>query len=189
MDPQMLKKYAALLGLLLSPLSYANLFYMDGMTFTVGYWGDSTNRHGLRVAGRWDWDVVWLKQSPIQLTGYWEGGFGYWRADTRNTTENSHLFITSASPILQIWLGPVDLMQNRFFFEFGIGPSYFSDNQLGAKEFGGLWHFEDKFGAGFNFGTTQPTQVIFRYYHYSNLGVIGPNEGLDLFTLGVVWFF
>ncbi|MFI4956832.1 MAG: acyloxyacyl hydrolase [Gammaproteobacteria bacterium] len=186
----MLKKtWSLLLGLLLAPLAHATLLDMDAMTFTVGYWGDSTNRHGLRAAGRWDWDVVWLQQSPIQLTGYWEGGFGYWQANTRHSDENSHLFITSASPILQIWLGPVDLKQNRFFFELGIGPSYFSDNTLGAKDFGSLWHFEDKFGAGFNFGTTQPAQVIFRYYHYSNAGLIGPNEGLDLFTLGIVWFF
>jgi lipid A 3-O-deacylase len=162
---------------------------MDGSTFTAGYWGDSTNRHGLRVAGRWDWDVVWLKGFPTELTGYWEGGFGYWRANTRTDDENNHLFITSGSPILQIWVGPVDLKKNAIFFELGIGPAYFSADSLGRKDFGSQWHFEDKFGAGINIATENPLQMIFRYYHYSNAGIILPNEGLDLYTIGVVWFF
>lgn len=186
----LLRKFIlGLICLLLTHTVNASVLYMDGMTFTAGYWGDSTNRHGLRAAGRWDWDVVWLKTFPIELTGYWEGGFGYWMANTSEKNENDHLFITSASPILQIWVGSVDLKRNALFFELGIGPSYFSNNKLGQKDFGGLWHFEDKFGAGVNFATTKPLQLIYRYYHYSNAGVIGPNQGLDLHTLGVVWFF
>ncbi len=79
--------------------------FMDGMTFTAGYWGNNTNRNGFRVAGRWDWDVVWLPKSPIQFTGYWEGGFGYWQSND-DDHDNNHLVVTSASPIFQMWLGP-----------------------------------------------------------------------------------
>ncbi len=185
----MLKKFVFLIGISLTQISAASVLYMDGTTFTAGYWGDSTNRHGLRIAGRWDWNVVWLPKSPITLTGYWEGGFGYWRANATKPNHSDHLFITSASPILQLWAGSVDLKRNAFFFELGIGPSYFSDDTLGNKDFGGLWHFEDKFGAGVNIAGDRPLQMIYRYYHYSNAGVIGPNQGLDLHTIGLVWFF
>lgn len=188
-EVRFLTKISCILTLLMCQTAHASVLYMDAATFTVGFWGDYTNRHGLRVAGRWDWDVIWLKGSPFELTGYWEGGFGYWRAGTRSADENSHLFITSASPLLQIWVGPVDLKRNAFFFELGVGPAYFSDNTLGRKDFGNLWHFEDKFGGGINIGTEHPFQMIFRYYHYSNAGVVQPNEGLDLYTFALTWFF
>lgn len=166
-----------------------NFMQMDGITFTGGVWGDNTNRRGWRVAPRWDWNVAWLQTWPVTVTGYWEAGIGDWNAFEGDDFGNDQLWIVSGSEIFQFWVGPVDKKRNALFFEFGIGPSYLTNNKLGEKEFGGHWHFEDKFGAGINFGTDRPLQLIYRYYHYSNLGFSAPNNGLDLHTLAFVCFF
>lgn len=184
-----------LLMLALNPItSFANdnFMQMDGMTFTAGFWGDNTNRRGFRVAPRWNWNVKWLQDFPIAITGYWEAGVGDWNAfagDDPEDNGNENLWIISASPVFQFWVGPVDLTRNALFFELGIGPAYLTENELGEKDLGGYWHFEDKFGLGVNIGTERPLQVIYRYYHYSNAGFELPNNGLDLHTLGVVCFF
>jgi lipid A 3-O-deacylase len=182
----------ALLFIMLCPAptrANDNFMQMDGMTFTGGMYGHNTDRRGWRIAPRWDWGVEWLKQSPIRVTGYWEAGLGNWQAFEHHVGGNDSLWIVSGSEIFQFWLGPVNKTRNALFLEFGIGPGYLTSDELGSRDFGGHWQFEDKFGAGVNFGTTRPLQLIYRYYHYSNAGFQPPNNGLDLHTLAFVCFF
>lgn len=162
---------------------------IDGITFTGGLWGDSTNRRGWRIAPRWDWNVNWLENFPITVTGYWEAGVGNWSAFHHHDGGNDNLWIISASEVFQFWVGPTDKTRNALFFEFGIGPAYLSETELGKRDFGNHWAFEDKFGAGVNFGTERPVQLIYRYYHYSNAGFSMPNNGLDIHSLAFVLFF
>lgn len=183
------KVIASLLILFYAHLAHATFMNMSGTTFTFGYWDEDNNRRGFRVAPRWDWDVNWLQGWPIELTGYWEAGVGYWRSNKTESGQNGQLYIFSGSPILQIWVGEVDLKRNAVFFEIGVGPAYLSQSSLGKIDLGSHWHFEDKFGVGLNFDTENPVQLIYRYYHYSNAGFKEPNRGLDLHTFGVVWFF
>lgn len=170
-------------------LATDTFLHTDGVTFTAGFWGDNTNRRGWRIAPRWDWNVKWLQDYPITVTGYWEAGVGDWNAFGGDHDGNKELWIISGSEVFQFWIGPVDLKRNALFFEFGIGPAFLTETELGKKDFGGHWHFEDKFGAGVNIGTTHPFQIIYRYYHYSNLGLVQPNNGLDLHTLGIAFLF
>jgi hypothetical protein len=166
-----------------------NFMQMDGMTFTGGVWAQNTHRRGWRIAPRWDWGVNWLQDFPVSITGYWEAGVGDWNAFQGSDNGNEDVWIISGSEIFQFWIGPVDKKRNAFFFEFGIGPGYLTNTGMGNKDFGGHWHFEDKFGAGVNFATDRPVQLIYRYYHYSNLGFVPPNNGLDIHTLAFVCFF
>lgn len=166
-----------------------NALYLDGISFFGGFWDDDTFRRGYRVAGRWNWDVVWLKDWYVSITGYWEAGLGRWYARTTGPHQSSKIWVTSASPMFQFWLGPADLKRNALFFEFGVGPAYLSEDDLGKRDFGSQWHFEDKFGVGINLGTPRPVQFVYRYVHYSNASLVQPNEGLDLHTFGFTWFF
>lgn len=190
-----MKHWLAIITLLLSTLSPLhssandNFMQMTGMTFTGGLWGNDTDRRGWRIAPRWDWEVEWLKGFPITVTGYWEAGIGDWRAWQNTDLGNEQVWIVSGSEIFQFWVGPVDKKRNALFFEFGIGPGYLTNTSQGNKDFGGHWQFEDKFGAGVNFATDRPVQLIYRYYHYSNLGFDPPNNGLDIHTLAFVCFF
>jgi lipid A 3-O-deacylase len=183
------KAIAFLLFILFTLRIQAAPLNMTGTTFTFGYWDEDTDRTGVRVAPRWDWGVHWLPNWPIQLTGYWEVGAWFVANNKTRTGQNSHLYIFSGSPILQIWLGPYDMLRNAVFFEIGVGPAYLTENSLGDANLGSHWQFEDKFGVGFNLGTERPAQFIYRYYHYSNAGFKEPNRGLDLHSFAVVWFF
>lgn len=162
---------------------------MDGITFTGGTFDHGTNRRGWRIAPRWDWDVEWLKGFPITVTGYWEAGVGDWQAFQDHEDGVDQLWIISGSEVFQFWFGPVDKKRDALFLEFGIGPAYLTNDELGKRDFGSHWNFEDKFGAGVNFGFDRPVQLIYRYYHYSNAGFGPPNNGLDLHTLAFVCFF
>lgn len=162
---------------------------LDAAMVTFGFWGNDTNRHGARLSARWDWGLEGLKGWPLEVTGYWEAGLGYWQANAQEPEQNTHLAIASASPVLQFWFGPIDTQRDAVFIDVGVGPAYFTNDQLGSKNFGSRWHFEDKLGAGIHLGTPHPIEIIYRYYHYSNAGIVGPNNGLDLSTIGFVFFF
>ncbi len=184
------KIFITLLLSLSTQLAHATFMNMDGMMFNFGYWGEETDRHGFRVAPRWNWDVEWLSDKPVQLTGYWEAGVGYWRNNTTAPGQHSSLYAISGSPMLQIWLGKDVPRYTRVFLELGVGPAYLTQSSLGNAELGSNWQFEDKFGAGLSFQDTKiPFQFIYRYYHYSNAGIWPPNRGLDLHTFGFVCFF
>ncbi len=170
-------------------IAQAMSFKPTATTFTFGYWNECTDRHGVRVAPRWDWNVRWLEGRPIELTGYWEAGVGYWRNNKTKSDQNRYLYTLSGSPILQIWLGEYNMQRTAVFFEIGVGPAYLTETSLGDANFGSNWQFEDKFGIGMNLGTENPAQLIYRYYHYSNAGFKPPNRGLDLHTVAFVWFF
>lgn len=172
-----------------SLVGHAQFLNMDALMFTAGVWGDMTLRRGVNLSGRWDWNVHWLPESPIQLTGYWQAGVGYWHASAGDTGNPNHTTIVSASPVLQIWVGEYSLKRNALFFELGIGPAYSTETAVGKRNLASHWHFEDKFGAGINIAADRPFQLIYRYNHYSNASTVMPNQGLDLHTLTFVLFF
>lgn len=172
-----------------SLLGQAQFLNMDALMFSAGVWGDMTLRRGVNISGRWDWGVHWLPESPIQLTGYWQAGVGYWHASPGDTGNPNHTTIVSASPVLQMWVGEYNLKRNALFFELGIGPAYSTETAVGKRNLASHWHFEDKFGAGINIAADRPFQLIYRYNHYSNASTVMPNQGLDLHTLTFVLFF
>lgn len=178
-----------LIILLVTNLSVrADFLNLDAVMFSAGVWSDMTLRRGLNLSGRWDWGVHWLPSSPIQITGYWQAGVGYWHASPGDTGNPNHTTIISASPVVQFWVGEYSLARNALFFELGVGPAYSTETAVGKRNLASHWHFEDKFGAGLNIAGDRPFQIIYRYNHYSNASIVMPNQGLDLHTLTFVFF-
>lgn len=72
------------------------------------------------------------------------------------------------------------------YLEVGIGLAGLSKDEIGHRELGAHWGFQDIAGAGFMFGREHQLDFSVRYLHYSNAGLYNPNEGVDvkgLFTL------
>ncbi len=72
------------------------------------------------------------------------------------------------------------------FLEVTIGPSYMSDNQLGDREQGSRFIFNDFFTIGTRWGEKQEWEFSYSWRHISNGNLSEPNPGWDIpFTLHV----
>jgi len=80
----------------------------------------------------------------------------------------------SAVPFVRFWRG-------RFYGEFGIGASFFSERSVGTQELGSSFQFCDHLGAGYEWSDTQRLGI--RLSHFSNARIASPNDGLDLIQI------
>ena len=66
------------------------------------------------------------------------------------------------------------------FLEVTIGPSYMSDDQLGDREQGSQFTFNDFFSIGIRFGREEEWEFRYSWRHLSNGDMFKPNPGCDI---------
>jgi len=80
------------------------------------------------------------------------------------------------------------------FFQGAVGASFFSEDTLQNNEpigldFGGSFQFEDMLSAGIQFGERQQFEFAVNYFHYSNLGFYDLNDGIDIYSATLAYWF
>ena len=121
-----------------------------------------------------DWDKQWWQGERGYLTGYWDTAYTYWEGGTEASGAHSLSF----SPVLVYQFHGQRL---RPFVEFGIGVSLFSSTDVGERDMGSAFHFEDRLGAGVVLPSG--SRVGVRAFHYSNAGIKNPNDGIESYSL------
>ena len=66
------------------------------------------------------------------------------------------------------------------FLEITIGPSYMSDKQLGNREQGSHFNFNDFFTVGMRFGKDEEWEFRYSWRHLSNGNLFDLNPGWDI---------
>ena len=66
------------------------------------------------------------------------------------------------------------------FLEVTIGASYMSDTQLGNREQGSYFNFNDFFSIGMRFGKNEEWEFSYSWRHLSNGNLFDPNPGWDI---------
>lgn len=120
-----------------------------------------------------DWDRSWWQSERGYLTGYWDTAYTYWEG-----SDASGAHSLSFSPVL-VYQFNGDRV--RPFVEFGIGVSLFSSTDVGERDMGSAFHFEDRLGAGVVLPSGSRLGV--RAMHYSNAGLKNPNDGIESYAL------
>ncbi|WP_273535009.1 acyloxyacyl hydrolase [Pseudomonas sp.] len=131
--------------------------------------GDMTYRIGLSQ----DWAKTWMASETGRLTGYWDAGYTYWEG-----AEYSGAHSLSFSPVFVYEFAGEGVQP---YIELGVGVSFFSKTDVGERQLGSSFNFEDRLGVGLKLSATQKVGV--RAIHYSNAGLKSPNAGIESFAL------
>ena len=139
-----------------------------------------------------DWDGQHNGVVDLSYTFYESGKRGAWQflcgagysyvfTDV-NHNEDVHMF--SVLPAVRYNLKKRGIFSP--FLEITIGPSYMSDKQLGDREQGSHFIFNDFFTVGTRWGEEQEWEFSYSWRHISNGNLSKPNPGWDVpFTLHV----
>ena len=57
------------------------------------------------------------------------------------------------------------------------------------RQFGSSFQFGDHVGAGVRFGEKSKYEIGYRYQHFSNAGIKGPNQGINFNELRLQYHF
>jgi lipid A 3-O-deacylase len=173
--------------LLIFGLAYAD--GLDGVSISsgTGVCGIRPIRIGLQKHFNQHWCRSETDQWPI--TGYWELSFYHLKGRAGQKSGSHHkLNAITLAPVFRFqyigdetWIFP--------YLEVGIGVSLFSQKEIGGRDLGMHFQFEDRCSLGMRFGYQQQYDIAYRVVHFSN-AYLGPcNHGLNIhfLTLGY-WF-
>ena len=71
-------------------------------------------------------------------------------------------------------------------YEFGIGPSYLSESNIGNRQKGSNFQFSDHFGVGVS-SADGHWRAGFAFRHISNLSIRTPNNAVDFKGVAIEW--
>ncbi len=157
---------------LLKANSFTNLY--DALFFSIGKSKDDINIY--RIGFRKDFSIF-AKNSIIKIGGYWEGNLNYW------TKGNSKNYGIALSPVFALYL---NIKEFEPYIESGIGISLYTKTHIASRDISSHFLFEDRVGAGVRY---KNIDLSFRYMHYSNAGLVKPNQGIDIFIASISYKF
>jgi hypothetical protein len=117
-----------------------------------------------------------LDMSPLIAVGAWQAG-----SDSRYAHS---AWDVSFVPMMH-WRYPV-APQARLDVEFGIGPAYLSESNIGDRQKGSNFQFSDHFGVGMSTADGH-WRVGFAFRHLSNLSIRTPNNAVDFKGIALEW--
>ncbi len=117
-----------------------------------------------------------LDMSPVISAGAWQAKSG----SRFNTSAWDVAFV----PMLH-WRTPMS-GNARFDLEFGIGPAYLSEVDIGNRQKGSNFQFSDHFGIGVS-SADGHWRAGFAFRHISNLSIKTPNNAVDFKGIALEW--
>jgi hypothetical protein len=116
-------------------------------------------------------------------------GFNFWKDDSRLSESDKQTAISdldtsnisiSYSRIVRKYI------TNNSFVDIGIGVSFHNNDSMYGSDMGSTYQFENRIGLGYE---REAYRSILNFYHYSNGGIKGKNDGIDIIMLSVSKFF
>lgn len=140
--------------------------------------GEPNNLKGYRASlqlepetTQWNW--IWL---------YFDLNAAHWHTDY---TKNKSIDAIGIVPMFRFYpAGSPSVLTP--YIEAGVGLAGMNKDEIGRRDLGAHWAFEDLVGVGLMFGREHQLDFSIRYLHYSNAGIEPPNQGIDvkaLFTI------
>lgn len=77
-------------------------------------------------------------------------------------------------------------LNNNNFFDIGLGLSIHNNDSIGGSDLGSYYQFESRVGVGYERETYRSVLSLF---HYSNGGLEGKNDGVDIIMLSISKYF
>jgi len=118
-----------------------------------------------------------------------EMGVNVWKDDSRLSAAdkltasaklNSSNISISYSRIVRKYLN------NNIFLDLGLGLSLHNNDSMGGADLGSYYQFENRLGVGYE---RETYRSVLNLFHYSNGGLEGKNDGVDILMLSVSKYF
>jgi len=148
--------------------------YCDAITLSIGESKDKINIY--RVGLRKDF-TPFATNGVLTIGGYWEASLNYWE---KGSSTN---FGVALSPVFALYF---NIGEFHPYIEAGVGASYFTKTHIVQRDISSHWLFEDRVGTGFRY---KNFDFGIRYMHYSNAGIVKPNQGIDIFIGSISYKF
>jgi lipid A 3-O-deacylase len=125
-------------------------------------------------------NLKWLERTynSVRLDVDCDFGINYLTVNSRDVSTKS-LVVVALTPMFylkriwaQSWIDP--------YIAAGVGPAYLTRKQLGDRDLGGHFGFQDLIGLGVRLGKEKKLAFSYAYMHYSNAGIFKPNHGIDI---------
>ena len=117
-----------------------------------------------------------LDMSPLISASAWQAN---------DSSKYSHsAWDVEFTPMMH-WRYPV-AQQTRLDLEFGIGPAYLSESNIGDRQKGSNFQFSDHFGIGLS-SADGHWRAGFAFRHLSNLSIRTPNNAVDFKGIALEW--
>ncbi len=117
-----------------------------------------------------------LDMSPVISASAWQA---------KSDSKYSHSAWDVAFVPMMHWRYPV-AANTRLDLEFGIGPSYLSESNIGDRQKGSNFQFSDHFGVGIS-SADGHWRAGFAFRHLSNLSIRTPNNAVDFKGVAIEW--
>ena len=116
-------------------------------------------------------------------------GLNFWKDDSR-LNPDSKTFATSGldSSNLSITYSRIvrKYVSKNFYYVVGLGLSLHNSDSIGGADLGTIYHLESRIGLGYE---RESYRSIVNFFHYSNGGMKGKNDGVDIIMLSVSKYF
>lgn len=150
-----------------------------GLSISTGY--GTANIVPIRIGIQKYWDKSWHNEKSWGPKGYWELSYCAMKGKRgplpgSNNSDQVYAFagvlrVSRNEPIgNHIWP----------YFDFGLGAARFNKKEIGGRNLGSHFQFEDRLGFGCRFGEFQQFELGYRFLHYSNAGLAMHNDGINL---------
>ena len=117
-----------------------------------------------------------LDMSPLLSASAWQA---------KSDSAYSHSAWDVAFVPMMHWRYPVSAGA-RLDLEFGIGPAYLSESNIGNRQKGSNFQFSDHFGVGVS-SADGHWRAGFAFRHISNLSIKTPNNAVDFKGVAIEW--
>ncbi len=143
----------------------------------------------LRLGFQKVFEKKWRTGSAWPITGYWEGSL-YAMHGKKGALANSHKTLQAGTIAAVIRFNRA--LSTRVgwpYVELGIGLSLLTKKEIGGRNLGMHFQFEDRFGIGVRFGENREYDVGYKAVHFSNAYLGSANHGINLHLLTIGYWF
>lgn len=164
---------------LLLLIAFHSVYAIDSISIGGGT-GKPDNLQGGRVAVQWFWNNQGKPDARVHVTGYWDASIALWTTNGDHNRNHKRLTIIAIAPIFRVQFQSRTSNYIVPFLEGSVGLAALSNDRIGHRDLGGPLTFQDFLGGGIRFGEQEHFEICYHYLHYSNAGLLPPNDGIDV---------
>ncbi|HEV2524494.1 MAG TPA: acyloxyacyl hydrolase [Gammaproteobacteria bacterium] len=143
----------------------------------------------LRLGLQREFEKQWRTESTWPITGYWEGSL-YSMHGKKGPLPNSHKQLNAGALAAVVRFNRALCTTVGWpYVELGIGLSLLTQKEIGGRNLGMHFQFEDRFGIGVRFGENREYDFGYKAVHFSNAYLGSVNHGINLHLLTIGYWF
>ncbi len=136
-----------------------------------------------------EFEKKWREGCDWPISAYWETSYYVMNGKRgANPGSHSHLDAVALAGVFRFERA-LETRVGWPYVEVGIGLSWLSQKEIGGRDLGMHFQFEDRIGIGVRFGENRSFDIGYKAIHFSN-AYIGPsNNGINLHVLTLGYWF